>query len=179
MKIKSLVLCALFAATTAVLAQAVIPIGLIPVNLAHVSVFLAAGLLGAHYGALSQLVYILIGVAGVPVFSGLRGGLGVLLGPTGGFLLGYMLSAFVSGFLMARKPTTVKWISLAILAGWFFTYAPGVLWFMFQQKTSATAALSACVLPFLPGDALKTVVCVLLLRRLRPLIPGLRPTEKA
>ena len=167
MKTKNLVLCAVFAALTAVLAQVVIPIGLVPINLAHVSVFLAAGLLGAKYGALSQLVYLLLGVAGVPVFSKFGAGLGVLTGPTGGFLIGYVLCAFVTGLLAEKGGMGIRALVLAMLAGWLVTYIPGILWFMFQQKTDAAAALSACVLPFLPGDALKTVLCLFLIPRLR------------
>ena len=167
MKTKTLVLCAVFAALTAALAQAAVPIGAVPVNLAHVAIFLAAGLLGAKYGALSQLVYLLLGAAGVPVFSGLRGGINVLAGPTGGFLIGYVLCAVTTGLLIGKRGASARRLIPAMAAGMLATYLPGTGWFVWQQQTTVSAALSACVLPFLPGDILKIILCAFLIPRLR------------
>ena len=82
--IKKLTLCAMLAALTAVMSQLLIPIGPIPINLAMLSVFVAGGLLGSSAAALSQTVYVLMGAVGLPVFAMLTGGIGIVLGPTGG-----------------------------------------------------------------------------------------------
>ena len=168
MKVKQIVLCAIFAALSAILSQVAIPIGVVPINLTHVSIFMAAGLLGAKRGALSQLVFVLLGAFGAPVFSGFTGGLERLVGPTGGFILGYILCAFAAGLIIDRFGVSVKVLVAAMLAGWVVTYVPGILWFMRQMEVGFVQSLSLCVLPYLPGDAVKTVLCVVLIRRLRP-----------
>ena len=99
---KKIALCGLFAALTAVCAQISIPIGPVPINMAHLSVFMAAGILGSKYGALSQVVYLCLGAMGLPVFSGFMGGLGRLTGPTGGYIVGYVVTAFDVGFLFEK-----------------------------------------------------------------------------
>ena len=170
MKPINIILCALFAALSAVLSQAGFTIGVIPINLTHVSVFLAAGLLGARRGAISQLVFVLLGAFGVPVFSGMSGGLSHIAGPTGGFIIGYILCAFMTGFIIDRYGTSVKVLVAAMLAGWAATYIPGIAWFMIQMQTGIAATLSMCVWPYMPGDLAKTVLCVVLIVRLRPLV---------
>jgi len=171
MKIKTMLLCSLFAALSAILSQAAVPVGPVPVTLTHVSVFMAAGLLGARRGALSQIVYVVLGAAGAPVFAGMTGGIAKISGPTGGFIIGYIACAFVSGFIMEKAPKEKSRgaliPALAMSVGMIFTYAPGVLWFMGVTGAAAAAALSACVLPFLPGDALKIALCIFLLNRVK------------
>ena len=94
-----MVLCALLAAMTGILSQIGIPIGEIPINLALFSVYLAGGLLGSYKGAVSMVVYVMMGAMGLPVFSNFRGGLSVLAGPTGGYILGYLFAALVVGMV--------------------------------------------------------------------------------
>ncbi|MBE5992006.1 MAG: biotin transporter BioY [Paenibacillaceae bacterium] len=167
LKTKEITLCALFASLTAILSQITIPIGPVPVNFAHLSTFLAAGLLGSRLGALSQLTFVLMGAAGLPVFSGFNGGLTRIAGPTGGYIIGYVVSAYVTGWVLERfGKRTVKTLALSILAGWLVTYSFGTLWFSYITHTSFTAALSLCVIPFLPGDLLKTCITIVLVRRL-------------
>lgn len=99
-KTASLVLCGLFAALTAICAYINIPLGFtpIPMNLAMLAVFLSGGILGKKYGTVSIIVYVLMGAAGLPVFAGFQSGLAVIVGPTGGFLAGYIATAFIVGF---------------------------------------------------------------------------------
>ena len=94
-----LALCGLFAALMAICSFITIPLGFtpVPVNLGTLGVFLAGGILGRKYGTISIAVYVLLGAVGVPVFAGLRGGLGVLAGPTGGYIIGYIVAAFLAG----------------------------------------------------------------------------------
>ncbi|MDD4715200.1 MAG: biotin transporter BioY [Oscillospiraceae bacterium] len=168
MKTKHLILCALFAAITAVLSQLAFPLPFtpVPINLATFSVFLAGGLLGAGMGAASQAVYVLVGALGVPVFAQLTGGLGIVAGPTGGYLLGYIAAAWLTGFLLKRLPQNVWGHMLSMAAGMLSCYVLGTAWFMYQQHVALIPALSMCVIPFLPGDILKIVVAAVLVRKL-------------
>lgn len=166
----TLCLCGLFAALTAVFSWLSIPIGTVPIALTHISIFLAAGLLGTWYGTASQIVFVLIGAAGVPVFTGFNGGLGVIVGPRGGFLFGYIVTAFVTGLLIDRLGAKVWALTLAMVAGWVCTYGMGVPWIAWQTQTGLLPSLSAYCLPFLPGDAAKTALCVILIGRLRPIL---------
>lgn len=170
MKTINIILCALFAALTAVLSQIVIPIGPVPINLATFAVFCAGTLLGAKLGCISQVVYVLLGAVGVPVFTMFRGGLGILTGPTGGYIAGYVLAAWLVGFIVDRYAGKIYIFVLAMLAGFATYMIMGTCWFMFSAKTSLMEALMVCVVPFLPGDALKMVLAVTLTYRLRPML---------
>ena len=149
------------------LSQISIPIGLVPINLTHVSIFLAAGLLGANLGMSSQIIFVLIGAIGIPVFSGFSGGLGIIFGPAGGFIFGYIWCAYVTGFFIDRFGKSIAKQILAMYAGWLVTYLLGIAWFIYYTKTSFFAALPVCLFPFIPGDFLKTVLSAALLNRLR------------
>lgn len=165
-----LVLCGLFAALTAICSYINIPLGFtpIPMNLATLAVFLAGGLLGKKYGTLSIAVFVLMGAVGIPVFAGFQAGVGVLAGPTGGFLVGYIAAAFMTGFFMEKCASRISaFCIIGMLAAQAVCYLLGTLWFMFITGTGAGAAIFACVLPFVPGDLIKIVVSTLLIKRLR------------
>lgn len=166
MKTRFLTRAALFAALTAVLAQVVIPLpGLVPISLATFAVLLSGALLGPKWGLVSQLVYLCIGLAGAPVFAGMHGGPGVLAGPTGGYLIGYAAAALVTGLLLTLRPTRPM-LPLAMLAGALACYAFGTAWYMVATGNGLAGALAACVLPFLPGDAIKILVGSLVAARI-------------
>ncbi len=204
----ALVLCGVFAALMAVCSFITIPLGFtpIPVNLATLGVFLTGGILGKKYGSISLTVYILLGAAGIPVFAGFKGGLGVLVGPTGGYIIGYLAAAFLTGLLVeltfaktcvhagknndendsdgaepisrtknARNASsrTLRFIGivLSMITGLAACYALGTAWFMISTGTGLGAAMVSCVIPFLPGDAVKIAAGALLVQKLRPLIP--------
>ena len=170
-----LILCGIFAALTAVLSQILVPIGPVPINLAHISVFTAAGLLGGRYGALSQVVFVCLGAFGVPVFAGLRGGPGVIAGPTGGFIFGFIGCAFVSGAIIHRFGTSAKALFSAMVFGMFVSYLLGVPWFMHYMGAPFSAEfVFLFLLPFIPGDALKMAASALLIRRLYPTVSKMR-----
>ena len=166
-KTKFLSYCAIFAALTAVLSQISLPIGPVPINLALMSPVIAALLFGIQVGVTSQAVYVLLGAVGLPVFSGFRGGLSALAGPTGGYIIGYILCALLAGAIIKySKEKSVPMLVLAAVAGTLICYLFGTIWFVYQQKTTFAAALSLCVFPFLPGDAVKIVLDTLIVRKI-------------
>jgi biotin transport system substrate-specific component len=110
---------------------------------------------------------------GVPVFSGFTAGVGILAGPTGGYIIGYAAAAFITGLLAHHKSRPPVWLLiLGMIFGVLTCYALGTGWFMFVTKNKLAPALSMCVLPFLPGDAAKIVVAALLSRTLEKVTPG-------
>lgn len=177
----SLTLCGLFAAIMAVCSIITVPLGFtpVPINLGTLGVFLAGGILGRKYGTISIAVYVILGAVGIPIFAGFKGGLGVLAGPTGGYIIGYILAAFVVGlivdfFLKDDFGIGKQYLIcvIAMVAGLFVCYLLGTIWFIVSTGTGVWASLVACVFPFLPGDALKIVAATLLVRRLRIILQG-------
>ncbi|MBR5032772.1 MAG: biotin transporter BioY [Treponema sp.] len=178
---------ALFAAIICVGCLIKIPLGVIPVVLQNMLCILCAVLLGGIWAGIPTALFLLAGLIGLPVYSGGSGGIAVWLGPTGGFLPGYLLGAVASGFIASRpsveeKKITLKniiRISLAIIAGMVLLYIPGVIRFSYWataagkvpvEKTALTYTLTACVIPYIPGDILKTVIAVLVALKLRPVV---------
>ena len=149
---------ALMCALTAICAQLVIPLPPVPLSLALFAVQMTGALLGARWGAGAVAVYVLLGFAGLPVFAGFRGGPSVLLGPTGGFLAGYIPRRFGRGL-----PS----LALCMIPGTLACCALGAVHFSLISGASLSAAAVSCVLPFLPGDALKILLAAHLCLRLQ------------
>lgn len=168
MKYKNLCLTALFAALLCVLSPLSIPIGAIPLSLATLAVYIASACLGKK-GTLSVMVFILLGAAGLPVFSGFQGGFSVLAGPTGGYILGYIPCAFIIGFAADRWHRRRLSLLLAMLAGTVVLYAVGTLQFMRLSGNPLLPSLAVCVVPFLPGDAVKILAALLISAKLHTL----------
>ena len=164
---RQLVLAALFAALTAVCSQIQIPLPMIPINLALFAVHLCGALLGAKWGALSMAVYALLGAVGVPVFAGFGSGPAVLFGKTGGYIIGYILCAAIVGLLSRRLGFTFLKLCLSMVIGVAVCYVFGTAWFMVISGLNLATSLSYCVLPFLPGDAVKILLAAFLALRLR------------
>lgn len=158
---KDLVLTALFAALTAVLAQIQLPIGPVPFNLAVFGAFLAGMLLEPAWAAASMGVYMLLGAVGIPVFAGFMGGPAVLLGKTGGYVIGYIFIALATA-LAVKRSVKLPVIGAAMLAGLLICYGFGTAWFMAVTGADLVSALGWCVLPFIVPDVCKGVLaCVL------------------
>lgn len=163
---------ALFTALTAVGALISVPLPFTPVpaTLATLAALLSGALLGPKYGVLSQLVYLLLGAAGAPVFHNFTGGAGIIIGPTGGFIFGYIALALITGLVLKKTDCSTTSIILAGTAGTLTCYFTGTLWFMISTGTGFTAAIASCILPFIAGDILKIIAAVFLIKRLRPII---------
>lgn len=153
------------AALLAVAAPFSVPVGPVPISLATLFVCLAASLLGPYWGTASAALYLLLGAIGLPVFSGFAGGLQRLVGPTGGYLLGYLPLAFLTGLGAVKGRRSLH--LLGMLAGTALLYGLGTAWYCLGAGVGAGAALSVCVLPFLPGDGAKLAAVLLLAPRLR------------
>ena len=164
---QKLTLCALCCALLCVCSQLQIPLPPVPLSLSLLAVHLAGALLGSRAGSASVAAYVLLGAAGVPVFAGFAGGVSVLLGPTGGFLAGYMLCAWLVGRLTERLGLSRRSLLLSMAAGTLACYALGTAWFMLVTNTNLVGSLTVCVLPFIPGDLIKTFLSALLVRRLQ------------
>lgn len=168
-KTKGLVMAAIMAAITAIFSQIVIPIAPVPINLAMLAVFIAGGL-SRRVGFISQLVYIGLGVLGIPVFVGFNAGAGVLLGPTGGYIAGYVAAAAIVGIISKKTGYSYWGLSLGMAAGLAACYTIGTAWFMILTGTSLISALMLCVVPFLLGDSLKIVMAVLVVKRVHKVL---------
>ena len=173
MATRRIVFTALFAALTAACGFISIPIPgtPIPIVLQNMMVVLDGLLLGPLYGAGAVLLFILAGVIGLPVFSGGTAGIARIMGPTGGFIIGYAVSALIAGLIsgkpaLGKKPSLLR-ISLASLSAFAVMYVPGVLHFMHVMDRTFSETLALCVLPYLPGDAVKIVLSVLIALPLR------------
>ena len=167
-QIRAAVLCGLFAAFTAVFSQISLPIGPVPISCSLIAVYLAGLFLPVKTAALSQLVYLLLGIVGVPVFAGFQSGAARLAGPTGGYLLVYPVIALILSLAMviydkklARKPLAARaaYIVSAMLVSLIVCYAAGTAWFTVFSGSSFQKALSLTVVPFIAGDIAKIVLC--------------------
>lgn len=165
--IRMQVLCALFAAVCAVCSQLTIPIQPVPITLGTFGVLMAGGFLGKRDGLLSLLIYLILGAAGVPVFSMMRAGISVLAGPSGGFILGFAPMAFVVGLVSEKLGHTFKPMLAATLAGTAVCYVMGIGWFMFLTGTGMWSAMVMCMFPFLPGDLAKIILASFLVAKYR------------
>ena len=163
-----LVLCAFCAAVTCILAPLSVPLaGEVPISLATFAVLLSGILLGGKLGALSQIVYVLLGSVGVPVFAGWTGGIGITLGVTGGYIIGYIPMALAAGLLYHRfgrnksgiRKYAVMLVSMVLATA--VLYILGTAWFIVQTGMTLSASLAACVIPFLPGDLIKIAAVTL------------------
>jgi biotin transport system substrate-specific component len=147
----------------------------VPFTMQTFAVCLVTALLGLRRGMWAVLCYILLGAVGAPVFSGFKGGISVLLGPTGGYILGFLFTALIVGLAVQKFGRSVPGLVCAMAAGILVCYAFGTAWFMYvyARKTgpiSLGTALAWCVLPYLLPDAAKIALAVVLVRRLSPLV---------
>ncbi len=148
------------AALIAVCSWVTVPLPAVPVTLQTFAVFAALGILGGARGTAAVAVYIALGAAGVPVFSGFNGGLGALLGATGGYILGFLFSALLYWLITSlwKRPALPRIVGM--IAGLAVCYAFGTVWFAVVYSRASGpigfgAALMKCVVPFLLPDAVK------------------------
>ncbi len=169
-KLRMVVLASLMAALTAVGAYIYVPIGPVPIILSTLFVILSGLLLGSRWGLTSMALYLLVGAIGLPVFAGGKGGFAHFMGPTGGYLFGYLFASWITGFISERSRGRMMVDIFAVIIGSLVLYAVGVPWLKMVTQMSWTKALMVGVLPFLIGDAIKASAVVILARSVRPIL---------
>ena len=143
-----------------------IPVSPVPISLGSMAVYLAVTVLGMKLGTLSCLIYLLLGLVGLPVFAGGSAGAAKLFGPTGGYLIGYLFLALIAGAFVGcfaeNKWKNIAFAALGMILGTIVLYALGTAWLAYSAGMDFQAALWAGVIPFIPGDLVKMVIAVLL-----------------
>ena len=176
MKTKDLTQIALLSALICILAPWSVPVGPVPVTLATFAIYTVSAAAGKRKGVVAVLVYLLIGAIGLPVFSNFTGGAQKVLGVTGGYMVGYVPMAFITGW-MAERFAGKRWSAPAgMLLGTAVLYAFGTAWFMVVSGNGLAASLAMCVVPFLPGDIIKIVAASLGAAPLRLALGGVEKT---
>ncbi|MGL5649677.1 MAG: biotin transporter BioY [Clostridium sp.] len=158
MKTKNLIICSLFAAIVSILAQIAIPLpGSVPLTMQTLGIGLCGILLGAKKGFISILIYIMLGSIGAPIFANFTGGIGIILGPTGGFILSFPIMAFIIGFISERTCKKALIFS-GIIFSVLINYSIGVLQFSLVTNSSIYKSILVCVAPFVVTDLLKSIL---------------------
>lgn len=166
---KQLTLIGLMTAVTCILAPFAIPLPFspVPISLTNLVINITVFVLGMKFSTVSYIIYLLLGIAGLPVFSGFSGGLGKFAGPTGGYLIGFIFLAVIAGYFAERFPGKILFAAAGLIIGTVISYLFGTVWLAAQMELSFSAALSIGVLPYLPGDAVKIIIACILGPKLR------------
>lgn len=159
---RQLTLIGVMTAIICILGPLSLPIGIVPISLTNLAIYFAVYVLGQKKATLSYIVYLFIGLVGLPVFSGFSGGFSKLFGPTGGYLIGFIFMAFISGIFIDKFSNKIYMCFLGMILGTIVTYAFGTAWLAYQLNLPFNAALSVGVLPFIPGDIVKMVIASLI-----------------
>lgn len=157
-----LAMTAVMAAVIAAISPFAIPIGPISITLCTLVLYFSPYVLGWRRASVATLVYILLGMVGMPVFSKFQAGLGVLMGPTGGYILGYIPMVVISGLVIKAAPRNRVIQFLGMIAATAVLYAFGTAWYMILSGNDLAFAMKWCVLPFIPLDLVKMVIAMLL-----------------
>ena len=149
-------------AVNCILAPFSLPIGPVPISFTNLAIYIALYVLGMKRGTISYLIYLLIGLVGIPVFSGFTGGPQKLFGPTGGYLIGFIPMAVIAGIVIDKCMKKWYFCLLAMIAGTWVCYLFGTAWLAFQANMTFKAALAAGVIPFIIEDLIKMVLALLI-----------------
>ena len=169
--IRQMTLISLFSALTAVGAFISIPLYPVPLTLQTLFTLLAAMTLGSVMGASSQIIYVLLGVVGLPVFAGFKAGIGILFGPTGGFIFGFIISTYIIGKIIElKKDKNIFYYFLAGIIGTIILYIVGITQLSLVTGIGIKKAITVGMLPFLPGDILKIIAASFITSKLKPII---------
>lgn len=144
-----------------------IPVSPVPISLGMLAIYFVASVLGMKLGFVSVTIYLLLGLTGLPVFTDFMGGPGKLLGPTGGYLIGYLFMALICGFSTDKWSDRIVINFFGMILGTAACYLFGTLWLGYQLSLSFTEALMAGVIPYIPGDLVKLVIAMAIGGQLR------------
>ncbi|MGN1318567.1 MAG: biotin transporter BioY [Lachnospirales bacterium] len=161
MKTRDMTKIALITALLCVLAPLSIPIGPVPISFTNLVLYFSLCIIGTKKTAISYIVYYLLGVVGLPVFSNFTGGFAKAAGPTGGYLVGFIFMILIGGIFISKfNNKIIKFIGLVI--GTAIAYIFGTIWYTFVTKTGYMEAFAVCVFPFIIGDLVKIVIAVII-----------------
>ena len=171
---RDMVYCAMFAVLIAVCSWISIP-ATVPFTLQTFGIFVTVGILGGKRGSMSVLIYLLLGAVGIPVFAGFKGGIGALLGTTGGYIIGFLFSALIMWGMEVLLGKKLWVLAVSMVLGLLACYAFGTIWFMVVYARTSGAiglmtALGWCVFPFILPDVIKIALALVLSKRLAKLI---------
>ena len=158
----AMVIVAFCTAIIAVLAQITIPLPMIPITGQTLAVGLVATILGKKYGTYSVILYVCLGAIGIPVFQAFTGGLGIVFGPTGGYIIGFIPCALVVGYYLHWTTFTIPNAIIANLLGMIVTLAFGATWLKILNDLTWSAAITGGVLPFIPVGIIKAVLAAVI-----------------
>jgi biotin transport system substrate-specific component len=148
----------IMAAVICILGPLSIPIGVVPISFTNLAIYFVLYTLGMKKGTISYIVYMLIGFAGLPVFSNFSSGPSKLLGPTGGYIIGFMFMALIAGFFIDKYSNKWYLCFAGMVLGTAVCYAFGTTWLSYQAHLPASKALAAGVIPFIPADLVKILI---------------------
>ncbi|WP_250674367.1 biotin transporter BioY [Paraclostridium ghonii] len=153
---KDLIICAMFASITAILAQIAIPLpfSTVPLTMQVFAVTISGVILGAKKGFISQVIYILLGAIGMPVFAQMSGGAGIIFGYTGGFIMAFPLMALLIGYI-SEKYNSISSIMISMILALIINYTIGTLWYSFVAGVGFMEGFMVCVVPFILIDLVK------------------------
>ncbi|MGN1385435.1 MAG: biotin transporter BioY [Bacillus sp. (in: firmicutes)] len=152
------IITALFTAFIAIFSQITIPLPLVPITGQTLAIGIAATILGRKYGTMSVLLYLIIGAVGVPVFAGMSGGIGKLVGPTGGYLVGFLPTAYIIGLMIEKTKLCFTNALIANIIGMIVTLTFGTIWLKISASLTWSAAIASGVTPFLLVGILKAAI---------------------
>lgn len=157
LEIRQMTLIGLMAAVMCITGPLTVPLPFtpVPISLTNMAIYLTVYVLGCKLGTLSYIIYLMLGLAGLPVFSAFSGGLSKLAGPTGGYLIGFILTAVICGVAVDNSGGKRRIQILGMIMGTLAAYLFGTLWLCGQMNLTMVQGLSAGVIPYLPGDLIK------------------------
>ena len=161
---------AMFSALICVCSLISVPIGEVPVTLQTFAMCLTGAMLGWKRGGMSVLIYVLLGAAGLPVFAEGKGGIGIITGATGGYIVGFIFTALIVGFAAEKFDKKLIPLAVSMVIGVAVCYALGTAWFMFVTKMDLLTSLGYCVIPFIIFDAIKIIFATIMVNRLSKII---------
>ncbi|MBS7008271.1 biotin transporter BioY [Anaerostipes sp.] len=162
LEIRQMTLIGLMAALLCIVGPFSVPLPFtpVPISLTNLAVYFTAFALGCKLGTVSYMIYLLLGTAGLPVFSAFSGGLSKLAGPTGGYLIGFILTAAICGFFVDRSKGKRSIQFAGMILGTLTAYLFGTVWLCSQMHLTPIQGLAAGVIPYLPGDFIKIVLAL-------------------
>lgn len=161
-KVKTMVTTAMVTAVICVMAPFSIPIGPVPISLTLFAIYIGLYAIGWKWGTVSILLYILIGLVGLPVYSNFSSGIGKLLGPTGGYIFGFIFVGIIAGLFIDLFENKIYMHVIGMVLGVIVCYLFGTIWFAkVMEGYTFTTALAACVYPFIPADIIKMIIAVI------------------